>query len=196
MRHLMTGFSTVTLGLALVATAEAGPGRGSSGSSRVSSARSVSYSSSTGNYISATRTQTLATRQYSSLNSSRIYSTKSIKNYSLLNGTKFAYGLYYKGPFHYQWSCRYWCPTYGCWYYYDPYCCCSYYWCGARSCWYPISYATVVTPVAGDTVSAVNEAVPVTSAPPNESGPVVTSGPSQGTEAFKVTSTNADSEEK
>ena len=192
MRHLMTSFSAMALGLAFVATAEAGPGRGSSGSSRVSTVHNVSYTT-TGNYVSNTRT--LSTRQYSSLNSSRIYSTNSIKNYSSLNGTKFAYGLYYKGPFHYQWSCRYWCPIYGCWYYYDPCSCCSYYWCGARSCWFPISYATVVTPVAGDTVPAVNEAVPVASAPPNNAGPVVTSGPSQSTAAFKVTSTNADSEE-
>ena len=184
MRSYMTGVVAVALGLAVVAAAQAG-GRGNSGGSRGSSFRTASYRSSSTRFIT-----------HDVRHNTGNYSNKSFKDYNLKYGTKFGYGFLYKGRYHKHWSCRYWCGTYGCWYYYDPCCRCYYYWYGADSCWYPVSYISTCRPVSGEAVSEVNEEIPEVPAPVNESGPVVTSGPSKTEKITKTASIKADSEEK
>jgi len=63
-----------------------------------------------------------------------------VKNYHLIYGTQFKYGIYYPGSYHNHWSQVYFSPFYGCNVFVCPYTMVKYYWCPPANCYYPISY--------------------------------------------------------
>jgi hypothetical protein len=176
----MTSFWAVACGLVVVAAAEAG-GRGQSGS-HGGHYRGSSYHSSSRYYSHNTRSY-----DYHNGNSRHGYN-----DYHLTYGTKFSHGYYYTGRYHSHWSYRYWCGRYNCWYYYDPCCHCSYYWYAPSNCWYPEGYASVCEPTSSEGVTEVNQQVPEVAAPATDSGPVITSGPTQSIAVAPANSGDSD----
>jgi hypothetical protein len=148
MLRLSSNLVAMGLGLAICATAQAGPGR-SYGSYHGSSSPHTSYGYSSGRYTNYRSSHYSPSyshssyRYYGSRNYySRPYGYSSYRyaNYNVKYGTKFSYGYYYPGRYHNHWSNYCWSGSYGCNLYYDP--CCSnwYYWCTPASCYYPVSY--------------------------------------------------------
>ncbi len=74
------------------------------------------------------------------------------KNYHLTAGKSFSHGYCYPGHHHHHWSHYCWWPRFGCYTYWDPCTCGYYYWSPVHTCYYPVSYATVVAPVASTNV--------------------------------------------
>jgi hypothetical protein len=67
-------------------------------------------------------------------------SPSTYSNYQLKFGTKFDFGVVYKGQYHNHWSRIYWSPKYGCNIYCCPFTLVEYYWCPWDHCYYPITY--------------------------------------------------------
>jgi hypothetical protein len=67
-------------------------------------------------------------------------------NYNLKYGKSFAYGTYYPGSFHRQWSAYGWWPQFGAYVYLDPATNGYYYWNARDRNFYPVAYADVVAP--------------------------------------------------
>jgi hypothetical protein len=193
MRTLMTNFSAVVLGLAAVAAASAD---GKGGSHHGGNYRNASYrSSSSHRYTNTTRYSSHDARHYRTHYGTRSHSARSYANYNLKYGTKFSRGYYYKGRHHRHWSYRYWSYGHRCWYYYDPCCRCCYYWCATDSCYYPTSCIDNSPPTENDLVAEVNDEVPEVSAPEDESGPAMSTIPSQNDATLKTAARIGDSDD-
>jgi hypothetical protein len=63
-----------------------------------------------------------------------------IKNYHLLYGTPFKYGVFYNGIHDKHWVRVYYNPFYRCYVYVEPYTMVEYYWCPPANSYYPMTY--------------------------------------------------------
>ena len=121
MKRFLLSVAAVTLSLALVAAAEAGPkgGRGSKAGNGHTGDHSLSGS----------------------------HDSHGPRDYRMTHGTKLAGGGYaYKGKGQRHWSHRCWYGKYGCECYYCPYARCWYYWYQPACCYYPVNYLPACTP--------------------------------------------------
>ena len=123
MRRLLTGTAIAALALALTASAQAGPGRHSGG---------TSHYSTPANYSS----------KYSPSYSSKYFNTGHFQTYSAPKFTGQRFGNYYRfyGQYGHYWSRTCWSRKCGCYCYWCPTTCCWYYWCAPQDCYYPTSY--------------------------------------------------------
>ena len=97
-------------------------------------------------------------------------------NYNLKHGKSFAYGTYYPGRYHRQWSAYGWSSQYGAYLYLDPATNGYYYWSAADQNYYPVAYADVVAPTANAPL-VDNDLTDSPEAPtPSASGPVMPVG--------------------
>jgi hypothetical protein len=86
-------------------------------------------------------------------------------------GSKFKYGWYFPGKYHYHWSKRWYSPSYKCWFFYCPRTYVWYYWYAPGVCYYPVTYITCAAPVVGSTPGLVSlDKLPVV---PEGEAPVV-----------------------
>ena len=69
-----------------------------------------------------------------------------VPNYNLKYGKSFAFGTYYQGKNHHQWTSYGWSSRYRCYLYWDPSTSAYYYWSDANQAFYPVSYADTVAP--------------------------------------------------
>jgi hypothetical protein len=85
-------------------------------------------------------------------------------SYAALHGTKFSRGYFYAGPFHRQWTLRFFSPIWRIWLLYDPSTDQWYYWSPLYNAYLPLNYLWVRPPVAngpGVTPAEAEKKVPV-----------------------------------
>jgi hypothetical protein len=137
---------------ALAAAALAAPNSGSSGPkgqsqkpSKASSSNSPKFQKNFSKNV-ANKSPNSAKKANPAFKLTKFKSPSNVPNYNLKYGKSFAFGTYYQGKNHHQWTSYGWSSRFGCYLYWDPSTSAYYYWNDANQAFYPTRYADTVPP--------------------------------------------------